>query len=443
MILRQPQDLLGNRVQQHFVSTAGDPAGRCADPAFRPGILRRSLRVDGKTIGPHQVQSEFGQLLPRPDRNQLVERAFRTGLHPGFHQHHCPRRDRIQRISQGIGPCNQRAHAAIRDRRAAIDFRRARQAGKQCQRRAEAVAAGCDIAFDHQRRHGHGKATTHRRQALAVFHPHIVEEAFVDVGIAGSQLDLAHGDAGCAHVHPEIGQALVLGHSGIGARNDHAIVGEMGIGGPQLLAVQPPAVAVRLRLEAQAGKVRSGGRFGEQLAPDFLAAHGLAGLLDHEVAVLAKAHQHRDRHAQRYAEIVRGKAHLHLFGFEGDLFQRRQTLTAELPGPGNPGETGIVPCCQVAAAQRQVLFARQPLAGGSAVSRLDRLQPGAGAAAECFDVGHAGSASSSSTSRSSQNSMLPASFARLRARRMWRCRPASQVAPIPPWTCTQSRAAVS
>ena len=77
---------------------------------------------------------------------------------------------------------------------------------------------------------------------------------------------------GGVHRHDEHRQALVLGHVGVGAREQQPVGGELGVGRPHLLAGQPPAAVV---LQARAGlhgrEVRAGGGLGEQLAPDLVA----------------------------------------------------------------------------------------------------------------------------------------------------------------------------
>ena len=51
-------------------------------------------------------------------------------------------------------------------------------------------------------------------------------------------------DALLVHVDAEVGDALVLGHVGVGAGDEHAEVGDLAAGGPHLLAGDDPLVAV-------------------------------------------------------------------------------------------------------------------------------------------------------------------------------------------------------
>src|SRR6185312_14995061 len=82
-------------------------------------------------------------------------------------------------------------------------------------------------------------------------------------------------DALALHVEEEHRQALVLGHIGIGAGDQKAVVGIMRARGPDLLAVDDPVVALLLRAGTKPRHVRAAGRLGEQLAPDVFAGREL------------------------------------------------------------------------------------------------------------------------------------------------------------------------
>ena len=66
---------------------------------------------------------------------------------------------------------------------------------------------------------------------------------------------------------------LRFGRVGIGAGQQHAEVGQVGPGGPHLLAGDHPVVAVALGPGGQRGQVGAGARLAEQLAPHLLVAH--------------------------------------------------------------------------------------------------------------------------------------------------------------------------
>ena len=83
-------------------------------------------------------------------------------------------------------------------------------------------------------------------------------------------------DAVLVHVDREVGDALVLGDVGVGAGDQHAEVGDLAAGGPHLLAVDDPLVAVEHRLGLQAGEVGAGAGLAEQLTPRLLAGDDVA-----------------------------------------------------------------------------------------------------------------------------------------------------------------------
>ena len=64
-------------------------------------------------------------------------------------------------------------------------------------------------------------------------------------------------DAGLVHRHRERRQPLVLRHVGIGAREEEAPVGDVGVAGPDLVAVDHVLVAVAGRGRAQRRRGRS------------------------------------------------------------------------------------------------------------------------------------------------------------------------------------------
>ena len=87
-----------------------------------------------------------------------------------------------------------------------------------------------------------------------------VEEHLVEEGPAGHLLQRAHVDARLVHVDGEVGDALVLGHLGVGAGDEHAEVGDLAARGPHLLAVDDPLVAVLDGPAVEAGEVGAGAR---------------------------------------------------------------------------------------------------------------------------------------------------------------------------------------
>src|SRR5205085_2542864 len=65
---------------------------------------------------------------------------------------------------------------------------------------------------------------------------------------------------GLVHVDGEVADALMLGHVDIGADKQHAQIGDLATGGPHLLAVHDPLIAVPNGLGVQPGQVRAGTR---------------------------------------------------------------------------------------------------------------------------------------------------------------------------------------
>ena len=94
-----------------------------------------------------------------------------------------------------------------------------------------------------------------------------VDEDLVEERLAGHLDQRTHGDARLVHVDREVGDALVLRGIGIGSGDEHAHVGDLAAGGPDLLAGDDVLVTVLLGLAGEAGEVRSGARLGEQLTP--------------------------------------------------------------------------------------------------------------------------------------------------------------------------------
>src|SRR3981081_472931 len=115
-------------------------------------------------------------------------------------------------------------------------------------------------------------------------------------------LDRPHFDARALHVEKEHGQTLVLGHIGIGAGDQQAIVGVVRARGPDFLAVDDPIVAASLRARAQAGDVGAAGRLREQLAPDLLTGSELRQIV---TFVLLAAIGHYGRAAHAFADLER------------------------------------------------------------------------------------------------------------------------------------------
>src|SRR4029450_10575466 len=107
------------------------------------------------------------------------------------------------------------------------------------------------------------------------------EDALVDPGPARHLAEQHDLDARLLHVDDEVGDAGVLGLVGIGAGDEHRQVGDLAPGGPHLLAVHNPLLAVLFGTALQPGEIGPGAGLAEQLAPAALPGDDVA-----EVALL-------------------------------------------------------------------------------------------------------------------------------------------------------------
>ena len=126
--------------------------------------------------------------------------------------------------------------------------------------------------------------------------------------------------------------AGVLGHACVGAGDDHAIVGDVGKRGPDLLAVDHPGVAVALRFGLKAGDVGAGAGLGEHLAPDFVAGD-VVGEVGGLLLVGAVLGEHWEAHAVADRELER-----HVPG--SCRIPRRQMRSCSLVRPWPPYSLG-------------------------------------------------------------------------------------------------------
>ena len=96
----------------------------------------------------------------------------------------------------------------------------------------------------HQRGERHVPAVIDRAEPLRVGNPDVGEIDLIEIRTPAGLLDRPHLDSRTFHVEKEHGETLVLRHIGIGAGQKDTIVGIMRAGGPDLLAVDDPLVAV-------------------------------------------------------------------------------------------------------------------------------------------------------------------------------------------------------
>ena len=141
--------------------------------------------------------------------------------------------------------------------------------------RHRTAAAPGDRAADgdplvHQRRDRDTPSLALAADASRVGHPHVGEEDLVELGLPGDLEERSHLDAERLHVDEERRHPLVLGEVGVRARHNEAERGDVRQGGPDLLPVQQPLLAVALGAGGQPGDVGSRAGLAEELAPDLL-----------------------------------------------------------------------------------------------------------------------------------------------------------------------------
>ena len=116
----------------------------------------------------------------------------------------------------------------------------------------------------------HPAPTAPTRQASgtrAAFEKHLVE-----VDLTAHVTQRAHLDARLVEIDEEVRQPLALGHVDVGPGQEHGPVREVRPRGPHLLTGDDPVIAVTLGPGGQGGKVRTGARLAEELAPGLLVA---------------------------------------------------------------------------------------------------------------------------------------------------------------------------
>ena len=167
----------------------------------------------------------------------------------------------------------------------------------RCSERGQAAADR--QALVHQRAEHHFPAGAFRPQAMVVGNAHVVEEDLVELVLVRHLVNGPDLDARRLHVHDEHGQAFLLGLVPVAARQQDAVVAEVGARGPHLLPVDHPLVALARGARADAAGVRARRGFREELAPDRIARESLRDV------ALAQLRQgpHGDR-GQALAEAV-------------------------------------------------------------------------------------------------------------------------------------------
>ena len=170
---------------------------------------------------------------------------------------------------------------------------------------------------------------------------HVVEVDLVELGVPRDLPERLDGDPRQCHVQQEVRDPLVLGGVRVGARQEHHPVGHVREGGPDLLAVHHPVLAVLDRARLQRGEVAPGIGLGVALAPDLLAGEHLGG-----IALLLLLGPVGEDGGARHAdgedvEDRRGLHQRHLL-VEDQFLHEGEPSPPVLLGPGEPHEAGIV-----------------------------------------------------------------------------------------------------
>src|SRR6185312_11260163 len=157
--------------------------------------------------------------------------------------------------------------------------------------------AGDVLALVLQQALGDLPAAVQPADQVALRDLHVGEEGLAERALAADQLDRPRLDAGGRHVDQHERDALVLLRRRVGAHQAEAPVGEVGVAGPDLLAIDQPVVALVLAAGLQRGEVRPRARLGVALAPADLAVDDLRDVLG-LLLFAGELQQHRPQHPQ-------------------------------------------------------------------------------------------------------------------------------------------------
>ncbi len=278
----QPQNLLTENVLHDlrgaaFNGVGPSPQERVAHPTIEAGQIEGARPAEGVVVADltgHalQVDGRFVDVLVENGVDGFAHRSLRSGV-SGSGQ----LRSSSVGEPQHLGPYPQfhdlvTAGPIVDRRRLAVEIDQHRDgtaAPLRCPTPSPATTDGGP--FVHQRGQRSPPALVFGSDAVSVGNSHIGQVDLVELCFTGDLPQRADLHSRGVHVEGEVGHALVFGHVGIAAGDEHAPVGDMGQGVPHLLAVDDPFLAVPHRPGPQPGEVGSGPGLGEQLAPPFLA----------------------------------------------------------------------------------------------------------------------------------------------------------------------------
>ena len=354
-------------------------------PSVQQGFLEQPgqwhLRPHFGARHAQQIQPIGRDILQLAGADQLADRGFRPRRLPAGQGGHGPELGVFQAPAADIELRQLLLHRRVVDRRSVFHIHDAGDFQQFLEIRPGIFPGG--IAFVHQRGDRHPPAGANRAKPLGVGDAHIVEIHLVEVRTAGHLLDRPDFHPWRLHVQEEEGQALMLRHVGVGAGNDDAPVAIMRAGGPDLLAIDHPVIAILYRAGPQRAEIGPAGRFGEQLAPEFLRLQRRRGKA---VALFRRAPgaDGGQAHAKADGEDAGQRLVLGFLLIEDHLLDLRAALAAPFLRPGNAGKAVIVfrPLVGARAGDgfRRILSA--PVAG-----YLPRLAPGHGLVQERAGAG--------------------------------------------------------
>src|SRR5579875_2753837 len=168
-------------------------------------------------------------------------------------------------------------------------------------------------------------------------HPRAGQEHLVEQGVTGHLPQRPDLDPWLAHAEREVADPVVLRGAGIGPGQQHAVVGDLGQRGPDLLPVDDELFAVTPRPGGQAGQVRARARLAEQLAPGVLTGEQRAqeaALLLLGAVVYDRRPGEHDAQARWRARRARGGELL--LGGRGQGGRQALAVPAPRPGRGRP-----------------------------------------------------------------------------------------------------------
>ena len=167
------------------------------------------------------------------------------------------------------------------------------------------------------------------------------EEDLVELGVAGHLAQRPHFHTRLVHVEQEVGDASMLRLVGIGAREQHPVVGQVRVGRPHLLPVHHPLVAVTFRSRRQPGEVGARSGFAEELAPLVVGpGHRRQELLLLRIRAVDEDRGRDHAHPDARDRTPRHRVAHHLL-VEDRLLARRTVTPAVLGGPGDGGEPPV------------------------------------------------------------------------------------------------------